>query len=84
MNINDIEKQLEHFNVVQFRMIAEGFHYCFECYSSFTDVKDKKFHKLRLEYLKASKDLENYVNDSVDKLLEQHDDLLTNLLDSEE
>lgn len=84
MNINDIEKRLELFEDVQYRMGAEGFHYCFECYSSFTDIKDKKFHKLRLAYLTVAKDLENYVNDVVDKLTDQHDELLTNLLDSEE
>lgn len=41
----------------------EGFHYCFEHYSDFDEVKDEEFHKLRKEYLKISEKLEKYVTD---------------------
>ena len=43
-------------------MDAEGFHYCFESYSHFDEIKDERFHELRLAYLKAAKELEDYVN----------------------
>lgn len=39
----------------------EGFHYTFAGYSNFDDVKDKKFHRLRKAYLKATAQLEEYI-----------------------
>jgi hypothetical protein len=51
---------------IQYRMDAEGFHYCFESYSSWEKVKDKDFHELRLKYLEVSKQLEEYVNNKVE------------------
>lgn len=47
---------------LQYRMGAEGFHYCFNDYSSWDEIEDEEFHKLRLNYLKAAKLLEEYVN----------------------
>lgn len=58
--MNNTEK--EEFQHVQYRMDAEGFHYCFESYSHFDEIKDERFHELRLAYLKAAKELEDYVN----------------------
>lgn len=40
---------------------SEGFHYAFAGYSNFYDVKDKKFHRLRKAYLKATAQLEEYI-----------------------
>lgn len=51
---------------IQYRMDAEGFHYCFEGYSSWEEIKDKDFHELRLKYLEVSKQLEEYVNNKVE------------------
>lgn len=39
----------------------EGFDYCFVHYSDWEEIKDDKFHKLREQYLEASKNLERYV-----------------------
>lgn len=39
----------------------EGFDYAFRYYSTFSEVKDKKFHKLREAYIKAAQDLEDYL-----------------------
>lgn len=39
----------------------EGFHYCFESYSDFKEVKDEEFHRLRLAYLKSVKDMQDYL-----------------------
>lgn len=40
----------------------EGFDYCFESWSDFKkEVKDDIFHILREEYLRAKKNLENYI-----------------------
>ena len=39
----------------------EGFDYAFINYSDFEEVKDDKFHKLRLAYIDARKALAEYV-----------------------
>jgi hypothetical protein len=46
-------------------MREEGFDYCFDGYSSWEDVKDKEFHKLRKAYLKAKNVLETYVKSKI-------------------
>jgi len=61
---------MEHYNdweSVAYRMEAEGFHYCFEWYSTFEEIEDEKFHELRLAYLKAANELENYVYSKLNK-----------------
>ena len=60
--------QLEEFQNVRYRMDAEGFHYCFESYSSFEEIEDDKFHDLRNEYLRVSKELENYVKNKIHEI----------------
>jgi hypothetical protein len=70
MNIYD---ELEKFQNVEYRMDAEGFHYCFESYSSFQEIEDTEFHRLREAYLTASRNLEIYVNKTIDSLLETID-----------
>jgi thymidylate kinase len=49
-------------------MGAEGFHYCFKQYSSFEEVEDEQFHKLRKQYLEAADMLEKYVGIKIDEL----------------
>jgi hypothetical protein len=39
----------------------EGFDYAFRHYSNFEDIEDPKFHELRLAYVKAAKDLAEYL-----------------------
>ena len=56
-----INNEQDDFKNVLYRMKEEGFHYCFESYSDWNEIKDKKFHKLRLSYLKSVEDLEKYV-----------------------
>ena len=58
---------LEDFADLNSRMNQEGFHYCFKHYSSFTDIEDEKFHKLRKTYLKAADELEKYIKDKAEK-----------------
>jgi hypothetical protein len=55
-------EEQEKWENVQYRMDAEGFHYCFESYSHWDDIKDPEFHKLRKDYLAAAAKLEAYVN----------------------
>ena len=63
-----IEEQLENFEMVRYRMGAEGFHYCFKQYSSFEEVEDEQFHKLRKQYLEVADMLEKYVSIKIDEL----------------
>ena len=66
--LEKLENQLEEIEMVRYRMGAEGFHYCFESYSSFEKVEDEKFHELRKQYLKSSKELEEYVFSKIDSI----------------
>lgn len=61
----------EDFRYVQCKISDEGFHYCFESYSNFEDIKDEKFHQLRLAYLKSAKELENYIDKMAKKEAEE-------------
>lgn len=65
-------EEKEDWEMVAYRMKAEGFHYCFESYSSFENIKDESFHELRKSYLQAAKLLKDYVNAKVE---EEVDDL---------
>ena len=40
---------------------GEGFDYAFRYYSNYEDIKDPKFHELRLAYIKTAKDLAGYI-----------------------
>ena len=55
--------ELEDWENVKYRMCEEGFHYCFTSYSKFEEIKDEKFHRLRLKYLESAEILEKYIND---------------------
>ena len=39
----------------------EGFHYAFHDYTDFRDNTDAEFHRLRKEYLEATKKLADYI-----------------------
>lgn len=54
-------EEKEEWEYVYYKMIDEGFHYCFKHYSSFEDIKDEEFHRLRTNYLKSANDLEEYI-----------------------
>ena len=73
-NIKEIEDNLENFKSVQYRMGNEGMDYCFEHYSSFEEIQDEEFHKLRLEFLEITKKLKSYVETKIETLSEQVDD----------
>ncbi|NBX19776.1 MAG: hypothetical protein EBR08_03510 [Bacteroidia bacterium] len=66
--IDKLYEQLENFEMVRYRMDAEGFHYCFKHYSSFEEVEDKKFHSLRESYIKIAEELEEYVESKINQI----------------
>ena len=73
INIMTLE-ELEDWQMVQYRMDNEGIDYCFEHYSSFEEIKDEEFHKLRLEFLESIKKIREYVNDKIESYEEEYDD----------
>jgi hypothetical protein len=73
-NIKKLEEDLENFKAVQYRMDDEGMDYCFEHYSSFEEIEDEEFHKLRNEFLESMKKIRKYVDNKVEVLAEQVDD----------
>jgi hypothetical protein len=70
--IDKLYEQLENFQMVRYRMDAEGFHYCFKHYSLFKRVEDEKFHSLRESYIKIADELEEYVES---KIIEIQDEI---------
>ena len=73
--IDKLHDELEKFEMVRYRMDAEGFHYCFKHYSSFKEVQDEKFHELRRKYLEISHELEEYVLSKINTLRGEIDGL---------
>jgi hypothetical protein len=67
------EEELEDWQMVQYRMDNEGIDYCFEHYSSFEEIKDEEFHKLRLEFLESMKKIRDYVKDKIESYEEDYD-----------
>ena len=63
-----MEEEKENWQMVQYRKDNEGFHYCFESYSTFDEIKDEEFHKLRKQYLKIANKLNNYIENKVKQI----------------
>jgi len=53
--------EAENWTYLHSKMENEGFHYCFKHYSSFEEIEDEEFHKLRKQYLETAELLEKYV-----------------------
>lgn len=68
-------EELENFEYVKVKIKEEGFDYCFKHYSSFEEIQDEKFHKLRKQYLEISNELEQYVHDKIEFIQTQIDEL---------
>jgi len=60
-DINELYQELDDLSYLNAKMRDEGFDYCFRHYSSFEEIKDEKFHELRLNYIQIAEELENYV-----------------------
>ena len=67
-------EEQDEWNNVRYRMDNEGIDYCFEHYSSFEEIKDEKFHELRLQFLKSLKEIQNYVNEKCQEEVEKDDE----------
>jgi hypothetical protein len=67
-------EEQDEWNMVRYRMDNEGIDYCFEHYSSFEEIKDERFHELRLQFLKSLREIKNYVNEKCQEEVEEDDD----------
>ena len=72
------EEEYEDWTMVQYRMDNEGLEYCFEHYSSFEEIKDEEFHKLRLELLESMRKIRYYVEHKIESYDEFGEDEETN------
>jgi hypothetical protein len=72
-NMDMTEEEFENWQAVSYRMDNEGIDYCFEHYSSFEEIKDEEFHKLRLEFLESMKKIREYVKDKIGNHEEDYD-----------
>jgi hypothetical protein len=59
--------ELENWQLVQYRMYEEGIDYCFESYSSWDEIKDEEFHRLKLGFLQHMKELREYIDSKVEE-----------------
>lgn len=62
------EQEKEDWSNVIYRSRNEGFHYCWKHYSSFKEIEDNEFHKLRKNYLKSVDKLEKYLKNKEEEL----------------
>jgi len=51
----------DEFEPVRQRVEQEGFDYTFRSYSTFKEINDKEFHKLRVAYVWAAEALSEYI-----------------------
>jgi SMC interacting uncharacterized protein involved in chromosome segregation len=73
--LKELEDDLDNFRSVQYRMDNEGIDYCFENYSSFEEIQDEEFHKLRKEFLESMNNMRSYVENKIEDLKSQVDEL---------
>jgi hypothetical protein len=66
------EEELDNWKAVDYRMREEGINYCFEHYSSFKEIEDEEFHKLRMEFLDSMKKIREYVKDKIESYEEEY------------
>lgn len=66
------EADLEKWEYLRYRMDEEGFEYCFKHYSSFDEIKDDEFHKLRLEVISKMDEMRNLVKNRINELSENY------------
>lgn len=68
MNREEIENLKDDFENVQYRIEEEGIEYCFNGYSTWNVIEDEKFHKLRGNYLRASQEIIDYIDEKIIEL----------------
>lgn len=66
------EEELEDWQMVRYRMDNEGLEYCFKHYSSFEEIKNEEFHKLRKELLESMEKMRTFVEEKIESYTEDY------------
>ena len=73
--LSQLEQEREDYEMVRYRIESEGMEYCFKHYSTFEEIEDEEFHKLREEFLESASKLRGYVENKLNELSSQIEDL---------
>ncbi|MCK9416132.1 hypothetical protein M0Q97_05690 [Candidatus Dojkabacteria bacterium] len=63
-----MKEELDIWKDVKYRMKEEGFDYCFNSYSQWTEIEDEQFHHLVDQYLDISKKIKELVDSRIENL----------------
>tara|TARA_R110000868_G_scaffold261356_1_gene519473 strand:- start:159 stop:365 length:207 start_codon:yes stop_codon:yes gene_type:complete len=66
------EEEYENWEMVRYRMDSEGMEYCFKSYSSFEEIEDEDFHKLRKELLEKMREMRTFVTKKLESYEEEY------------
>ena len=66
------EEEYENWEMVRYRMDSEGMEYCFKSYSSFEEIEDEDFHKLRKELLEKMREMRTFVTEKLESYEEEY------------
>ena len=68
MTEEQLRDELDKWASVRYRIDAEGMEYCFSHYSSFDDIEDDEFHKLRLNLIQLMDQMEQFVENKITEI----------------
>lgn len=76
MDNEKLEQELDNWYNVDYRMDNEGLEYCFKQYSSFEEIEDEEFHKMRLSLISQMDAIRMFVKKRIEEIenkLEGHE-----------
>ena len=65
MTEDQLRDERDKWAMVQYRMEDEGMEYCFRHYSSFSDIENDEFHRLRLNLIQLMDQMEQFVENKI-------------------
>lgn len=68
MNNEKLEQELDNWYNVDYRMDNEGLEYCFKQYSSFEEIEDEEFHKMRLSLISQMNAIRALVKNRIEQV----------------
>jgi len=69
-----LEEELEKYQKVVYRIKNEGVEYTFKKYSSFEEIEDEEFHKLRKYLIQHIDLMDNFLKNKIDELEKKIED----------
>jgi hypothetical protein len=68
MTDEQLRDELDQWKMVRYRIEDEGMEYCFRHYSSFSDIEDEEFHRLRLNLIQLMDQMEQFVENKITEI----------------